>query len=147
MKARKIFIILSVLVSALIFVCTYFLHSTILAFLLVGPFIYMGIHDIVQQKQSIKRNFPLVGRLRYVLEKIRPEIYQYFIESDTDGTPISRNDRAVVYQRAKQQIDTTPFGTQLNVYADGYEWMIHSTESNYFLSLTHSPRVTFGRLL
>jgi glutamate synthase domain-containing protein 2 len=144
MKARKIFIILSILVSALIFVCTYFLHSTILAFLLVGPFIYMGIHDIVQQKQSIKRNFPLVGRMRYVLEKIRPEIYQYFIESDTDGTPISRNDRAVVYQRAKQQIDTTPFGTQLNVYADGYEWMSHSITPIDFHKMEHNPRVLFG---
>jgi len=144
MKARKLFIIISVLVSALIFLCAYYLNNALLAFVIVGPFICMGVYDMLQQKQSIKRNFPLVGRMRYVLEKIRPEIYQYFIESNTDGTPINRNDRAVVYQRAKQQIDTTPFGTQLNVYADGYEWMSHSIKPVDAHKMDQNPRVIFG---
>lgn len=104
----------------------------------------MGVKDMLQHKQSIKRNFPLVGRLRYMLEKIRPEIYQYFIESDIDGTPITRNDRSVIYQRAKQQIDTTPFGTQLNVYQEGYEWMTHSLQPIAFQQLDHHPRIPFG---
>ena len=144
MKARKTFIIVSVSVCFLIFVWAYFLTGALLAFFLVGPLIFIGVHDIFQQKQSIKRNFPVVGRLRYLFEKIRPEIYQYFIESDTDGTPINRNDRAVVYQRAKQQIDTTPFGTQLNVYADGYEWMSHSLKPIDFHKMDHHPKVLFG---
>jgi glutamate synthase domain-containing protein 2 len=63
---------------------------------------------------------------RYGFEMIRPEIQQYFIESDTDGAPIPRDVRSVVYQRAKQQTDTLPFGTQKNVYAEGYEWISHS---------------------
>jgi len=144
MKARRIFIIVSILVSAIIFVWAYFFPAALVAFIIIGPLIYMGVFDLRQEKQSIKRNFPLIGRLRYTLEKIRPEIYQYFIESDTDGTPINRNDRAVVYQRAKQQIDTTPFGTQLNVYADGYEWMSHSIKPTDFHKMDHNPRVLFG---
>jgi glutamate synthase domain-containing protein 2 len=104
----------------------------------------MGLHDMLQRKQSIKRNFPLIGRLRYFFEQIRPEIQQYFIESDTDGTPINRNDRAVVYQRAKQQIDSTPFGTQLNVYAEGYEWMAHSIQPIDPHHVDHQPKIVFG---
>ena len=60
------------------------------------------------------------------MEDLRPKIYQYFIESDTDGTPINRVDRSVVYQRAKRQLDTTPFGTQIDIYRPGYEWINHS---------------------
>ena len=60
------------------------------------------------------------------MEELRPKIYQYFIESDTDGTPINRVNRSVVYQRAKKQLDTTPFGTQLDIYQPGYEWINHS---------------------
>src|SRR5258706_5695264 len=74
---------------------------------------------------------------------IRPEIQQSFVESDVDGAPINRNDRSVIYQRAKKQIDTTPFGTQLNVYAEGYEWMTHSIKPVDFHSLDHNPRVHF----
>lgn len=141
---RRIFIWVSISITALILLAAYFWVYALLAFLLVGPFMYMGFADMLQQKQSIKRNFPLVGRLRYVLEKIRPEIYQYFIESDTNGTPISRNERSVIYQRAKEQIDTTPFGTQLNVYLEGYEWMSHSIQPIDFQKLDHHPRILFG---
>jgi len=104
----------------------------------------MGVADMVQTKQSIKINFPLAGRLRYVFEDLRPKIYQYFIESDTDGAPINRNERSVIYQRAKKQIDTVPFGTQLNVYAEGYEWMTHSIAPKDFLKMDHNPRIVFG---
>lgn len=64
--------------------------------------------------------------VRYAFEGVRPEIQQYFVEDDVNGTPISRELRSVVYQRAKKQIDTLPFGTQKNVYAEGYEWIGHS---------------------
>ena len=79
-----------------------------------------------KRRQAIRRNFPLIGHFRYLLEQIRPEINQYFIESNHDGRPFSRNDRSVVYQRAKGELDTLPFGTQRDVYAVGYEWINHS---------------------
>ncbi len=90
------------------------------------PLAFIGIYDCLQKNHTLMRNYPLAGRGRYIMEELRPKIYQYFIESDTDGTPISRIFRSVVYQRAKQQLSTTPFGTQLNVYEAGYEWINHS---------------------
>jgi glutamate synthase domain-containing protein 2 len=141
---RRIFISLSLLITALILWWAYYWVYALFAFVLVGPLMMMGLADMIQQRQTIKRNFPLVGRLRYLLEKIRPEIHQYFIESNTDGTPINRNDRAVIYQRAKEQIDTTPFGTQLNVYQEGYEWMTHSLRPVDAHLMDHHPRILFG---
>jgi hypothetical protein len=70
------------------------------------PALVPGLCRSVQTKQSLRRNFPLVGRLRYVFEDLRPKIQQYFVESDTDGAPINRIDRSVIYQRAKKQVDT-----------------------------------------
>ena len=116
---RKIFILSSIAVCALIGVWAYFWIDALYAFIIVLPIIYMGVADMMQVRQSIKRNFPLIGRLRYFFEMIRPEIQQYFVESDTDGAPINRNERSVIYQRSKKQIDTIPFGTQLDVYAEG----------------------------
>ena len=72
------------------------------------------------------RNYPISAHLRFLLEHIRPEMRQYFFESETDGLPFSRNQRAIVYQRAKMALDKRPFGTQLDVYAQGYEWLRHS---------------------
>src|SRR6187402_975341 len=141
---RKIFILSSLVITALILLWAYFWIEALLAFLLVGPLIYMGIDDMLQHKQSIRRNFPVLGRLRYVFEDFRPKIQQYFVESDTDGAPINRNERSVIYQRAKKQIDTIPFGTQLNVYSEGYEWMTHSIAPLDHHKIEHSPRVTFG---
>ncbi|HMG88915.1 MAG TPA: FMN-binding glutamate synthase family protein [Chryseolinea sp.] len=141
---RQKFIIISVVTVLLILVWAYFWINALFALLLVVPLIYMGVADIVQKQQSIRRNFPLLGRLRYVFEEFRPKIQQYFVESDTDGSPINRNDRSVIYQRAKKQIDTTPFGTQLNVYAEGYEWMSHSIVPLDFHTIEHHPRVLIG---
>ncbi|MGE0360966.1 MAG: FMN-binding glutamate synthase family protein [Vicinamibacterales bacterium] len=94
--------------------------------LVVVPVVLRGVADMVQTRQAVRRNFPLVGHGRYLLEQIRPEINQYFVESNSDGRPFSRNDRSVVYQRAKGELDTLPFGTQRDVYAAGYEWINHS---------------------
>ncbi|MFZ6013177.1 MAG: FMN-binding glutamate synthase family protein [Bacteroidota bacterium] len=141
---RKIFIICSVTITLLILVWAYFWIDALLAFVIVGPLIYMGIADMIQTRQSIRRNFPLLGRLRYVFEDMRPKIQQYFVESDTDGAPINRNERSVIYQRAKKQIDTIPFGTQLNVYAEGYEWMTHSIAPLDHHKIGPNPRVVFG---
>ena len=141
---RKYFVITSVVVTALILLWAYFQPAALLMLAAVAPFIAMGISDMVQRKQSLKRNFPLLGRLRYVFEDLRPKIQQYFVESDTDGSPINRIDRSVIYQRAKKQVDTTPFGTQLNVYAEGYEWMTHSIVPIDFHKVEHHPRVRVG---
>lgn len=141
---RKLFIQGSVLTVVLLSIWSYFWPFALLLFLVVGPIIYMGIYDMVQKRQSLKRNFPFFGRLRYVFEDLRPKIQQYFVESDTDGAPINRNDRSVIYQRAKKQVDTTPFGTQLDVYAEGYEWMSHSITPKDFHKMDHHPRVMVG---
>lgn len=141
---RKIFIVGSVVSIALILLWAYFWIDALFAFILVGPLVYMGFADMAQERQAIRRNFPLLGRLRYVFEDMRPKIQQYFVESDTDGTPLNRNERSVIYQRAKKQIDTIPFGTQLNVYAEGYEWMTHSINPMDHNKLDHNPRVRVG---
>src|SRR6266567_939060 len=86
----------------------------------------IGVLDMAQTQHSLRRNYPILANLRFMLEKIRPEIRQYFLESDTDGTPFNRIQRAVVYQRAKGQLDKRPFGTQQNVYGDNFEWINHS---------------------
>ncbi|MEJ0056910.1 MAG: FMN-binding glutamate synthase family protein [Bacteroidota bacterium] len=141
---RKIFVVTSIVLTAAILLWAYFWIDALLAFFIVAPLIFMGIQDMVQTKQSIKRNFPVIGRLRYFFEMIRPEIQQYFVESNTDGAPVNRNERSVIYQRSKKQIDTIPFGTQLNVYAEGYEWITHSIAPKDFHKMDHNPRVPFG---
>ena len=114
----------------------------------VGPFIVfallvgVGVYDLRQTKRSILRNYPVIGHLRFTLEFIRPEIRQYFIESDNEATPFSRAQRSLVYQRAKNEPDKRPFGTQLDVHAEGYEWMNHSVVPSVLSG--HDFRVTVG---
>ncbi|ROT44372.1 FMN-binding glutamate synthase family protein [Pusillimonas sp. NJUB218] len=86
----------------------------------------LGIYDLNQTRHAIRRNYPVIGNLRYFFEFIRPEIRQYFIESDKDELPFSRAERSLVYQRAKHDIDKRPFGTQNDVYGNNYEWINHS---------------------
>src|SRR5690554_4613194 len=106
----------------------------------------IGYFDILQRKHSIRRNFPVIGNLRFIFESIRPEIMQYFVETDTDGRPINRLDRSLIYQRAKKVNDTAPFGTQSNVYDIGYEWMDHSMYAKNRKEIDHDPRVMIGGL-
>ena len=86
----------------------------------------VGVADFSQSRHAIRRNYPVLAHFRFFFELIRPEIRQYFIESDGDELPFSRAQRAIIYQRAKNVSDKRPFGTQLNVYASNYEWMNHS---------------------
>ncbi len=86
----------------------------------------IGVWDLIQTRHSIRRNYPLLAHFRFMAEYIRPEIRQYFIESDKEAAPFSRNQRSIVYQRAKRQLDKRPFGTTEDVYATGFEWMNHS---------------------
>ena len=86
----------------------------------------LGTMDLIQTRHSVLRNYPLTAHIRFILEEICPEIRQYFLESEKDGTPFSRDKRALVYQRAKRALDKRPFGTQNDVYLSGYEWLHHS---------------------
>jgi len=123
---RKQFILFSILVLSIIFLVGLFNSKILWSLLIVVPLISLGLWDFFQTKHSVLRNFPIVGHARYILEMIRPEINQYFIESNSDGVPFSREQRTVVYQRAKKQLDTLPFGTRKDVYEIGYEWLNHS---------------------
>ncbi|MBK7531033.1 FMN-binding glutamate synthase family protein [Piscinibacter sp.] len=102
----------------------------------------LGARDTQQSHHSILRNYPVIGHLRFMLEFIRPEIRQYFFESDRETVPFSRQQRSLVYQRAKGQPDKRPFGTQLDVAAIGYEWINHSLQPTSIA--THDFRVTIG---
>jgi glutamate synthase domain-containing protein 2 len=113
-------------------------------FIFTGPFVVLGIYDLYQPKHSIVRNFPVFGRLRYFMEDLRPKIYQYFVESDTNGKPFSRLNRSLIYQRAKKENDTIAFGTQLDVYENGYEWLSHSIAAISHHELDPNPRVMIG---
>jgi len=126
MSPRAWFWLISFIVMGTITALTRVWEPVMIAYLFVVPLILVGVLDQLQTKQAIRRNFPLIGHGRYLLESLRPEINQYFIESDTDGMPFDREQRSVAYQRAKGVNDTTPFGTQLDVYRPGYEWLDHS---------------------
>jgi glutamate synthase domain-containing protein 2 len=91
-----------------------------------GGLAVLGTVDLIQTRHAILRNYPISAHLRFLLEEIRPEMRQYFFEDEKLGLPFSRDKRSVVYQRAKRVLDKRPFGTQYNVYADGFEWLCHS---------------------
>jgi len=92
----------------------------------IVPVIGLGSYDLLQRKHTLLRIYPVFAHLRYLFESVRPEIQQYFVESDTNGIPVSREFRSLVYQRAKGVRDTRPFGTLFDTYRDGYEWINHS---------------------
>ena len=110
--------------------------------LLSAALVALGVHDLRQTQRSILRNYPIIGHLRFALEFIRPEIRQYFIESDNEAAPFSRSQRSLVYQRAKGEPDKRPFGTQLDVHATGYEWINHSVAPTRLA--THDFRLEIG---
>ena len=93
------------------------------ALLIFGFLTLVGIHDCLQTKHAILRNYPILGHMRFLLEFIRPEIRQYFIEGDNDKLPFSREQRTLVYSRSKAVADEIPFGTTLDVMAPGYQWI------------------------
>jgi glutamate synthase domain-containing protein 2 len=125
----------------------------------------IGIWDLLQSRHSIRRNYPILAHIRFFLEKIRPEIRQYFLESDTDGVPFNRSKRAIAYQRAKGALDKRPFGTHQDIYGQNFEWINHSIDPHpidghdfrvlvggadcrqpYFLSLFNVSAMSFGAL-
>lgn len=102
----------------------------------------LGLSDLRQTSRAVLRNYPVMGHLRYLLEFIRPEIRQYFIEGDGEAAPFSRQQRSLVYQRAKGEPDKRPFGTQMDVGQAGYEWINHSLAPTTLAS--HDFRIVIG---
>ncbi|MEJ2000980.1 MAG: FMN-binding glutamate synthase family protein [Maritimibacter sp.] len=102
----------------------------------------IGTYDIVQRKRAVLRNYPIMARMRFLFESIRPEIRQYFLESDHEEVPFSREQRALVYRRAKNIEGLRPFGTLKNQHAVGHEWINHSMQPGHPESMDF--RTTFG---
>lgn len=142
MTMRHHFVIASVVSVLVILLLSFWWPLLICLLLLVVPVVGLGIYDMFQTRHSVRRLYPFLGRFRYMLEAVRPEIQQYFVESDTSGTPIPREFRSLVYQRAKGAKDTRPFGTIFEVNRDGYEWVNHSLSPRHPTDI--SPRVKVG---
>src|ERR1700693_6003349 len=118
------------------------LKLVVIPIFIFGALTLLGIRDLTQKGHAVLRNYPISAHIRFLLEEIRPEMRQYFFESEKDGMPFSRDTRALVYQRAKMVLDKRPFGTQEDVYRDGYEWMHHSVAPKP--NATEKFRVTIG---
>ncbi len=108
------------------------------------PLIAVGIYDMHQKRHVLWRNFPLIGRLRWLAESLRPFLRQYVLESDIDGAPINRMFRTLVYQRAKGSRDTVPFGTRVDIYRSGYEWIGHSLAAIHVKDVESDLRIRIG---
>jgi glutamate synthase domain-containing protein 2 len=141
---RKVFLIISITILSLTGILIYINWKFGFLLMIFIPLIAMGLYDMLQSKKTIRRNFPLVGRMRYILEALGPGARQYFIESDTDGKPFNRLQRSLVYQRSKKETDSMPFGTQLNVYEPGYKWINHSIKAIPFSEVNSNPKVKIG---
>lgn len=139
---RQIFYLSSLLLLFLVAGVSVFWQPALWALLVVVPLILLGIRDTLQTNHTILRNYPVVGHMRYLLEGVRPEIQQYFIEQGQEGRPLNREERSVVYARSKGVLSTLPFGTHKDVYAVGYEWMNHSLAPKE--KHKEQPRVTIG---
>lgn len=139
---RKQFLIFAICAIILNIIGLIFYPPILWSLIILGPVLIIGFRDYFQTKQTIRRNYPVLGNLRYLLEEIRPELQQYFIESNDSGRPFHREDRSVVYQRSKKVLDTLPFGTQKNLYEVGYEWVNHSMRPTHVDP--KSLRVTIG---
>lgn len=141
---RKVFVIISITILSLTGILIYINWKFGFLLLIFIPLIAMGLYDMLQSKKTIRRNFPLIGRMRYILEALGPGARQYFIENDTEGKPFNRLQRSLVYQRSKKETDSMPFGTQLNVYEPGYKWINHSIKAIPFSEVNSNPKVKIG---
>lgn len=126
--ARYSIFLLSILFSILSIACAAFMGSS---WLIPMPFVglaCLGLFDLIQTKHAVRRNYPVIGNMRYLLESVRPEIRQYFFEGDHEDLPFSRADRAMVYRRARNIPANKAFGTLDNLYAGNHEFISHSIE-------------------
>ncbi len=125
-----------------IFLLLVMLHDVRWFLLVLVPLIILYVYDITQTKHAILRNFPILGHLRFIFEFIRPEIQQYFIANDQEERPFDRQTRSLIYQRSKNIQDTIPFGTQRDILAVGYEWVLHSMNAKKAAEV--EPRIIVG---
>jgi glutamate synthase domain-containing protein 2 len=107
-----------------------------------GAIALIGIHDVVQRRHSILRNYPILGHMRFAMETVRPELQQYFIERNTDGRPFDRDSRTSIYERAKGIKDEQAYGTERDVREPGYEWLLQSMHPQD--PPKAEPRITIG---
>src|SRR5262245_34535673 len=115
------------LIGTVVFAALSAYHGFFVALLVPAALLSaIGLWDLLQSSHSIRRNYPILAHIRFMLEKIRPEIRQYFLESETDGVPFNRSKRAIAYQRAKGALDKRPFGTHQDIYGQNVEWINHS---------------------
>jgi glutamate synthase domain-containing protein 2 len=126
-SVSTLILLMLVLANAAVIRTAYAVHANwYWALIITMPLLLLAIRDRKQRKHAIIRNFPVIGHLRYFFETIRPELRQYFFESDLDGKPFSRRQRSIVYQRAKNEKQTVAFGMQADPMEPGYEWVAHS---------------------
>jgi len=120
---------LAICLAATIFAATRAAYSTamLVTAIVAGALTLLGFYDLVQRSHAVRRNYPIIGNLRWLFEAIRPEIRQYLIEGENEEAPFSRAQRSLVYARAKNEGSELAFGTLLDVYGEGYEFMAHST--------------------
>lgn len=142
MLVRNLCVLFLIVLSLATLVLAQFWPDGWWLFVVILPLISLGLYDMIQRKHTILRLYPVIGHFRFMFESIRPEIQQYFVESDTNGQPVNREYRSLVYQRAKGQRDTRPFGTLFDVYGDGYEWVNHSLAPKPVHN--NNPRILFG---
>ena len=141
MKIRSVVITLLILLMAIAIIGVFW-HPFWWLFIIVAALVILAIHDLTQTQHTILRNYPIFGHLRYAFEDIHTQIRQYFIEGDMEGLPFAREQREMVYQRAKDQGLLHPFGTIENVYRNGYEWINHSITALW--PQKDEPRVKVG---
>ncbi|GAC19679.1 FMN-binding glutamate synthase family protein [Paraglaciecola arctica] len=141
---RNIFVIVNVTAWVVMLLLSFKWPNIIWFSLLLLPISLVGLYDMNQTKHAIRRNFPFVGRGRWVMEYLRPFLRQYFFESETDGVPVSRMFRSVIYQRAKGAQDAVPYGTKLDTQAVGYEWIGHSLAAIHANKETPRQRIDVG---
>jgi len=134
--------IASLLLFAVSLVLAVTQHDWVWSAVVFGLLSALGTWDLLQKRSTLRRNYPILAHFRYGLESIGPEIRQYFIESDLQESPFSREQRALVYQRAKSELDVVPFGTERDVYSVDYEWINHSMAPAHVAS--HDFRVRIG---
>lgn len=108
------------------------------------PLALVGIGDLVQREHNVLRNYPIIAHARFLAERVRHQVRQYFVESDTDGTPFDHDERNIIYKRARGISAAKPFGTELDVYNEEYEWLNHSIAATREREADDLPRVTIG---
>ena len=139
---RKLFTQMSLISVGIVEVLARVFPKIRLIYPILLPLIAIGVYDMNQKKHAIMRNYPVIGRLRYFAENLRPKVQQYFVETETNGTPFNELQRRIVYERAKNELNTMAFGTRKDVYEIGDERLLHSINAKH--PVEGDLRVTVG---